>query len=654
MKSKCALLLILLAGSVIAGHGQPYNLTSPDGNLVIHVEAAGQLKWSVRYMNQDILLPGAIAMQLNVNNEPGKDVRVRRKSEKTVNQILSPVVPVRSSKIRDHFNQLILEFRGNYSVEFRAYNDGAAYRFRTSMKNDIYVNRETVDLNFPSGTMCYFPEEESMVSHYERTYMYVRMDTIASHKMCSLPALFQVGNMNALITEADLYDYPNMFLNGTGSNTMKATFPSVVLEARPMPGSEDRNEEILKSATYIARTAGERTFPWRVCIIGNSKTLLETNLVYQLSRDTKFTDVSWIKPGKVAWDWYNALNLYGVDFTAGINTETYKYYIDFASRYGLEYIILDEGWSRSTTNITEANADVDIMELIRYGKSKGVGIILWMLWKPLDENLEEILKTYAGWGIRGIKVDFMQRADQYVVNYYERVAGTAARYKLLVDFHGAFKPSGMQRAYPNLISSEGVKGNENNKWSADVTPEHTVTLPFTRMVAGPMDFTPGALTNAQPGNFRISFYRPMSLGTRCHQVAMYVVFESPLQMLCDAPSTYYREEVTTSFISRIPTVWDETIALHAKVADYVAIARRRGDTWYVGAMTDSAPRELELDFGFLPEGQYNLEVMKDGINATRYASDCKFEKDTVDRYRKMEISLADGGGWAAIITKIPE
>ena len=273
-----------------------------------------------------------------------------------------------------------------------------------------------------------------------------------------------------------------------------------------------------------------------------------------------------------------------------------------------------------------------------------------MLWEPLDKDLS-ILELYSSWGVVGVKVDFMQRADQYMVNFYERVAEAAAKNKLIVDYHGSFKPAGLRRAYPNVLSYEGVKGNENNKWSNIITPEHNVTLPFTRMVAGPMDFTPGAMVNATANNHKISFYRPMSLGTRCHQVAMYVVYESPLQMLCESPSTYYKEEETTKFISKIPTVWDETKVLDAKVADYVLIVRKKDDTWYIGAMTDWTPRELEIDFSFLEEGSYIMEVMCDGDNAHNYAQDYNFETMEINSTSHIKIKLASGGGWAAIISK---
>jgi len=650
MKTLRILTPIFLLLFTVFCYGQDYELSSPDGKILLKINISDHISWSADYNEKQVINPSSIIMNVNDNVELGTSPKVAGEKRAQNDEILTPVVPVKSSKIKDQYNQLSLTFKGNYSIDFRTYNDGVAYRFNTSFKKQLTVNHEVLELNFPENTVSYFPEEETMISHYERIYEVAKLDTLSSGKFCSLPVLMDVNDTKVLFTEADLYDYPGMFLFGTNGNGLRSGFPKYILEAKPAETGGDRNQKIVEEAEYIAKTSGTRSFPWRVCVIGDDKTLLETNLVYQLSRPLALKNTDWIKPGLVAWDWYNALNIYGVDFESGVNTETYKYYIDFAAKYGLDYIILDEGWSKSTTNITEPNPDIDVRELVEYGKNKNVGVILWMLWKPLDDDLENILQTYEGWGVKGVKVDFMQRADQGMVNYYERVLKEAAKHKLLVDFHGAYKPSGFQRAYPNFISNEGVKGNENNKWSADVTPEHTVILPFTRMVAGPMDFTPGAMENAQERNYHISFMRPMSLGTRCHQVAMYVLYESPLQMLCDAPSDYLKDKTIVEFISQIPTVWDETIALDAKVADYLLVAKRNGDNWYVGAMTDWTSRQLEVDFSFLPEGDYQIEIIQDGTNAGKYAEDYKLVSKEIDNSTKMKITLAPGGGWAAIVT----
>ena len=373
-------------------------------------------------------------------------------------------------------------------------------------------------------------------------------------------------------------------------------------------------------------------------------------MIYKLAPEKTIDDATWIKPGKVAWDWWNANNIYGVDFKAGINNDTYKYYIDFASKYGLEYIILDEGWYH-LENIMDVVDDIDVQDLVNYGKKKNVDIILWVIWKALDDKLAEALDQFAAWGVKGIKIDFMQRDDQWMVNFYEKIARECAARKLLVDYHGAYKPAGLNRKYPNVISVEGVKGLENAKWSNLPDPEHNVTLPFTRMVAGAMDFTPGAMLNADSTNFNPVFTQPMSPGTRSHQLAMYVYIESPLQMLADNPSNYYREPECMEYLSKVPSVWDDTKVLEAKVGDYISIARRSGQTWYVGAMTDWSPRELELDLGFLGEGNYTMKVWKDGVNANRYAADFAQEEITVNSSSKIKMTLAGGGGWAAIIEK---
>jgi alpha-glucosidase len=370
-----------------------------------------------------------------------------------------------------------------------------------------------------------------------------------------------------------------------------------------------------------------------------------------LAKPNVLKNTDWIKPGKVAWDWYNANNIFGVDFKAGLNTATYKYFIDFASKNKIEYVILDEGWTKSTTDILDFNPAMDVKELIRYGKEKGVGIILWVLWKPLDANLLPILQTYKSWGAKGIKIDYMQRNDQYMVNSYEQIARECAKLEMLVDFHGAFKPSGLERMYPNVMNYEGVRGNENNKWSDEITPEHTVTIPFIRMAAGPMDFTPGSMINKEPKNFSISFTRPMTLGTRAHQVAMYVVYEAPLQMMCESPSIYYQEQETVDFITQIPTVWNETKVLHGSVGNYIVVARKKADQWFIGGMTDADARELPIDLSFLGDGNFSMEIYADGVNVDTFAQDYKIETLDVSKNSRITAKMASGGGWSAIITK---
>ena len=633
--------------------GKEYHVASPDEKLSLVINVNDRITWSALYQNQVVLDACPVSMTINENIVLGYQPVPLRQNEQTISRKINVPVPTKRSVLTDVYNELTIAFRGDYSVTFRVYNQGIAYRFETDIEGDIEITAEELEINFSDDVVSWFPEEDRMISHYERSYQKILVKELKSGQFCSLPVFFKSPEgLNMVFTEAGLQDYPCMFLYGNDKNALKAGFPKYVLETAVPERNGDRNEIILREADFIARVSGARHFPWRLMYISDDAgDILENDLVYQLSDPLKLEDTDWIKPGKVAWDWWNANNIYSVDFESGINTQTYKYYIDFASEYGLEYVILDEGWSKTTTDVLESIPDIDLTELVRYGKEKNVGIILWLLWKPLDRNMEQIMETYAQWGVKGIKVDFMQRADQYMVKYYERVVAEAAKRHLLVDFHGAFKPAGLRRAYPNLLSYEGVKGNEHNKWSKDITPEHTLTIPFIRMAAGPMDFTPGAMDNAGENNFFPRFTRPMSQGTRCHQIAMYIVYESPLQMLCDNPSNYYNEKECTEFIARIPTVWDNTLVLAAEISDYIVMARQRGDKWYVGAMTDRSERMIEIDFSFLKDGVHQIEIMQDGINAGKNAIDYKHIEGTVKNTDKMKVKLAGGGGWAAVVTE---
>ena len=642
----CSLLFVCQA------YTQNFEIKSPDGRIQIQVNNSDKISWSASLDGNVIIEKAEIGMNFSSIPNFGLNAHVKKHSVKSVSSMIYPAVPNKDAEIKDEFTELSLTFKGKYKLNFRAYNDGVAYQFIDENETNRNVTSEQVSLTFPKGSRSLFPQEESMYSHNECLYLDKSLAEISSDEFCSLPVLFITETAKVLFTETALFNYPGMFLKGNGNTTMDALFPKFVLETIASKKAPDRNQTITKEADYIAKVSGKKAYPWRVFIISDDdRTFVESNLTFQLSKPCAITNTEWIKPGKVAWDWYNANNIYGVDFKSGLNTSTYKYYIDFAASNGIEYVILDEGWTKSTTDILGFNPDMDVPELIRYGQEKGVGIILWVLWKPLDKNLVKILETYKSWGAKGIKVDFMQRNDQYMVSSYERIAKECARLELLVDFHGAFKPSGLRRMYPNVLNYEGVKGSENNKWSKDITPQHNVTLPFIRMAAGPMDYTPGAMVNKQSDNFAISFERPMSLGTRAHQVSMYVIYEAPLQMLCESPSRYYQEQETVDFISQIPTTWDETVVLKGSVGNYIALARRNGDKWYLGAMTDWNSRALQLDLSFLGDGVFEMEIFKDGANANRFAEDYKKETMKVNKNSSITAKMASGGGWAAIITK---
>ncbi|RPH28776.1 MAG: glycoside hydrolase family 97 protein [Bacteroidales bacterium] len=629
-----------------------FNLKSPSGEIIISISANDNISYSVKYKGNIVLNPSTIAMQIDNNVSWGVNSKISKKETGSKTETISPVVPRKFEKIESSYNFLKLYFKGNYQLEFRAYNDGVAYRWATDIEKDFKVTSEDANFTFSDGDQIYFPKEESMHSHQERLYKYLKISDVEPGQFCSTGALADLKNgVKVYISESDLFSYPGMFLekSATNPNAFKGKFAGYPLETNQ---TNDRNVKIIKYADYIAQTKGSRTFPWRLMIItDNDANLLTSELVYKLASPNRLKDVSWIKPGKVAWDWWNANNIYGIDFKSGVNTETYKYFIDFASKYGLQYVILDEGWYH-LEDVLKVKQEIDINELVKYGKEKNVGIILWVTWKALDDKLDEALKQFKQWDVKGIKVDFMQRDDQWMVEYYERVSQKAADYQLLVDFHGAYKPTGLNVTYPNVITSEGVVGLEHCKWSENANPEHNLTLPFIRMVAGPMDYTPGAMINATKQNFRIVFTEPMSPTTRCHQLAMYVVFESPLQMLADNPSNYLKEPVCMEFLSTVPTVWNETRVLQAKVSDYIVLTRKNANKWYIAAMTDLTERNFVVDLGFLPEGKYRIDIWQDGINADKHASDFKKISEEVTNKSKLNIHLTSGGGWVAIVSPI--
>lgn len=643
------LVLCLMALFPLISFAKDYNIKSPDGRLSLTVSAGSGISWSVSNQGTEIFKAAKISMIIGNAEFPGSKDKLRKASENSVNETFKPVVAGKRSEITDNYNDLLLTFSSGGSIRFRVYNEGVAYRYETAFKNDIVVKNEVSEFEFPSDTHAWYPLEESFMSHNERIFIYSSLDTIGKNHLASLPTLFQVKGTNVLITESDIQDYPGMWITGGDQGKISATWPKY-------PDKEelrqDRNMYVTSTMDYIAKTKGTRTFPWRVFVISSTDIgLVENDLVQKLAPRNQLKETAWIKPGQVAWDWWNANNIYGVDFRAGINNDTYKYYIDFASENGIEYIILDEGWYK-LGNATEEVPGINVQELCKYAESKNVGVILWVVWKSLEDKMDEALALYEKWGAKGIKVDFMQRDDQEMVNFYREATRKSAEHHLLIDFHGAYKPDGLGITYPNALTREGVKGMENNKWSRDITPHHDVTLPYTRMVAGPMDFTPGAMVNMDKENFSPNFTRPESQGTRAHQVALYVIFESPLQMLSDSPSNYMKEQETTDFITAIPVVWDEIRGLGGKVGEYILLARRSGNEWFVGALTDWSQRDLDLDLSFLPAGNYKIEIFSDGINADRYAGDYKIDRTDVKSGQKMKIHLAPGGGWAARISPV--
>lgn len=654
--------LLVLAGPVgFAQQARTFHVKSPDGKLDVTVQAGARLTWAVQHEATPVIAPSAASLTLAGGEVLGRNAAVS--SAKTVAVNTTFATPIyKKRQVVDHYNQLTLNLKGNYGIIFRAYDDGVAYRFFTRRKGELTVQREEANFNFAQDFPALLPfvrdlrdPHDLYISSFEALYSPLKLSEVVKAKqdtLAFLPALVDVGGgKKAVILEADVEDYPGMFLKGDAPGA-----PGLHADFAPYPAEEKaggfHNMQLIvpRRAAYLAKTAGTRSFPWRaVAVSAADKDLANSDLVYKLAAPSRIPDAAWIKPGKVAWDWWNDWNISHVDFRAGINTPTYKYYIDFAAANKLEYVILDEGWSEET-DILKISPQVDLAALIAYGQQKNVGIILWANWRAISEKTDAAYAQYAKMGVKGFKIDFLDRDDQKMVNSTYTLAQKAADNHLLVDFHGMHKPDGLQRTYPNVLNFEGVKGLENNKWTPrDDVPRYDATLPFVRMLAGPMDYTPGALRNATKAEFRPIGSKPMSQGTRCHQLAMYVVFEAPLQMLADNPTAYLKEQESTDFIAAVPTTFDQTVALDGRVGEYVALARQKGDAWYVGALGNWDAHELTLDLAFLGEGRYEAVVFRDGVNADRDATDYAREVVPVSAQSKLKIKLSNGGGWAARI-----
>ena len=647
MRFSGILLIAFLASTTLIAQSS-YDLKSPDNRIEVRIRTSGQLRYDVLLRGNALLENSTLSLDVE-HKKLGVQPKVTGTKQRSNDQMVEPVVRQKFAKVRDHYNELRLTLDGGYAVTFRAYDEGVAYRFETALpEKQVKIYGEEANFNFASNFIVYYPQEDTFYSHNERKYLPQHLSEVAPMFIATLPAVIDVGRGAKLaIAESDLSDYPGLWLQGAAPQfSLRATFPPYPLKEQQ---TSDRDYKVTEAADYIAVTSGTRTFPWRVLGVADRDGDLITNqLVYLLESPSKLQDTTWIRPGKVAWDWWNDWNIDGVDFHAGINTKTYEYYVDFAAKYGIPYIILDDGWYK-LGDLLQVTPELNMDELVAHAKQKNVGLILWTSWKTLDDQLLPALDQFEKWGIKGIKVDFMQRSDQIMINYFDKVCREAAKRHMLVDFHGAQKPAVMTRTWPNLINTEGVRGMEWSKWSRESEPAHNVSLPFTRMFLGPLDFTPGAMRNATRETFAPIMSQPMAMGTRCQQLAMYVVYEAPLQMLSDSPSNYLREPETMEFLAAVPTVWDESRVLDAKMSEYVLLARRNGNDWYVGGMTDWTSRDLEVDFSFLPEGNFTLDSYEDGVNADRNASDYKKMTRQVSKTTKLKIHLAPGGGWAARI-----
>ena len=665
---KCISLFIAVM-TVFAAQAKNYEVASPSGDLraVVSVTNSGTTL-SVFAGETEVLAPSPISITIKENNESRTKVLwgMNSKQPKVRRSFVDEMIPApvyKRFQVKDRYNQMVLT-SGKQGLVVRAYDDGIAYRLTYKSNIPYTVYNEQADFTFPADYPMYASYvkrgddgdfESQYINSFENTYEHESITKFKSSRLLFLPVLVELPHgMKVCITEADLDNYPGMYLVGGGDTPVLASHFAPVPKTTVQGGHNMLQKFVTSREEYIARDANAQ-LPWRViAVAGNDAELAASDIVFRLGKPLRIADTSWIKPGKVAWDWWNAWNLYGVDFRAGINNETYKYYIDFAAENGIEYVILDEGWAvNKKADLMQVVPEIDLPELVTYADGKNVGLILWTGYWAFHRDMENVVKHYADMGIKGFKVDFMDRDDQEMVRFINEASELCACYNMLVDFHGMYKPTGAQRTWPNVINYEGVNGLEQLKWSPKGYDQVTydVQIPFIRQFAGPMDYTQGAMRNAIKKNYNPVNSEPMSQGTRCRQLATYVIFDSPLNMLCDNPSNYRREPECTAFIARIPTVWDETLGLDGKVGEYITMARRSGDEWYVGGLTNWDKRDIIVDLSFLEEGFYEIELFKDGINADRAACDYKKEVIPVPTDRKVKVKMAPGGGWAAKIYK---
>lgn len=657
---KKSILAFLCMVFTISVHAQKqFKATSPDGRIVATVTLGDKLNYSISHDGETILHNSPVSLTLSSGEVWGEKPQLSQSSQKNIRQtITSPFY--RKDKIEDEYTLLTLNFKKQWGVEFRVYNDGVAYRFVNKRPKAFTIAGEEVTYNFGNDVTTTVPYvrygedgnyESQFHTSFENTYTTDKLSRLNKQRLMFLPLVAETsGGKKICISESDLESYPGLFLtNAKGNHSLTGMFAPYP-RASKLGGHNMLQFEVTEREPYIAKVEGPRTFPWRMAIITTAdKDLADSDMTYKLAAPSRIADISWIKPGKVAWDWWNDWNITGVDFPTGVNNDTYRFYIDFAAANGIEYVILDEGWAVNLkADLMQVVDEIDIKELVDYATAKNVDIILWAGYYAFKRDMENVCRHYSEMGVKGFKVDFMDRDDQEMVEFNYRAAATCAKYKMILDLHGMYKPAGLNRTYPNVLNFEGVHGLEQMKWSsADVDQmKYDVTIPFIRQVAGPIDYTQGAMRNGAKGNYYPSNSQPMSQGTRCHQLASYIVFESPFNMLCDAPTNYIREPESLEFIAIIPTIWDETITLDGKIGEYIVTARRKGNVWYIGGMTNWDARDLKVNLSFLGEKTHTATLFKDGVNAHRNGEDYKKENIQLKGKKELDIHLAPGGGFA--------
>ena len=624
-------------------------ILSPDKHLKVVLDGSDKLSFKL-FLNNELLIRDSelsIVVLSELPFEPGK---VKKISERSVNEWIVPTVAEKRKNIPDLFTELTVQFMQAYQLVLRVYNDGIAYRFTTGFKGQVTIENEIARYEFPPDAKVFYSsvnkrsDADAYHTSFEEPYRISGFDSLPAGLNIFTPTLIQsAAGTNVIVTESDLDDYPGMFLTRWEGNSLQGNFAGYPL-ALDTIGAEFKQAIVKTRAPFIAKTTGTRKFPWRVFIVEREdRKLPENDLVYRLGSPSRVQETSWIRPGQGTDEWIIDIALSGVPFKAGINTATYKYYIDFAKKFGLERIMLDAGWS-DNNDLFKINPNLDMDEIARYAKEQGIGLSMWTLALTLDRQLEKALEQFNRWGVDFIMTDFMDRDDQPMVNFYSRVAEACARHKIMIMYHGAFKPAGFSRTWPNAITREAVLGSEYNIWSEKATPDHNLMLPFIRMAGGPLDYEPGILDNATRATFRPIAGKVMAPGTRCHQMAMFIVYESPITIFSGNPSQGLKEPEFMNLLGSIPTTWDTTIVLQGKIGEHILTARKKDNDWFVGGMTNWTSRKLDIDLSFLDEGSYDATICADGINADKVATDYTLTSKQVKRNEKIPIIMQPGGG----------
>ncbi len=635
----------LLMFSLAASANKTLSASSPDKQIQVNITLSDRIYYDVVSHGETLLKQSHLALSLR-NLTLGENPSLKNKNVQNVKETITPIHPLKNSKTTNDYTLLTMNMKGGYKIEWRIYNDGIAYRFMTALKGDIEILAEDITFQLSEKNRLVLQQPGGFKTSCEENYTIVNSDEWKREdKMSELPVLVMGEEQKMLISEFDLFDYPGTFLKGNANNSMTAVHPKNPLEYED---SGDRSQKILKEADYIAKTTGTRSFPWRYMLITqDDRKLAENEMPVRLAPANAIGNTDWIKVGQTCWDWLNGIP-YGADvtFKSGINLDTYKYFVDFASRNGVKYMLMDEGWALNTRDPFKTNPEVHLPQLIEYGKSKGVGIIVWLPWLTVEHNMN-LFEVFEKWGIKGVKIDFMDRQDQWMINFYERVAKEAAKHHIFVDFHGAFHPSGLDYKYPNILTYEGVRGMEYN---GSCKPENSVWFPFIRNAVGPMDYTPGSMLCYQPERHHGN--RPIcsGVGTKAYNMALFVLFESNLQMLMDNPCRYDKWPDCRDYLTSVPVNWDETRVLAAKAGEYCITAKRSGEKWYIGGMTNTKERNLEISFDFLPNSKnYKMTSFEDGINAGTIAMDYVCKHSTVNNGTKVNVKMVRNGGYAAVL-----